>query len=190
MNMKVAILDGSKKNGTTLKIARETIENELRNKGVKISSFTLRDVKIAPCKGWFGCWLRTPGICVINDIGREITKAIAQSGLWVFLTPIIFGGYSSELKKALDRMIPFILPYFMKINGEIHHKPRYKNSPKLIAIGSLAQQDDESETIFKKLVSRNAINFHISSYKCEILPRDLSENCVKERVKAILSVSL
>ncbi|MHA2001037.1 MAG: hypothetical protein ACTSVU_02975 [Promethearchaeota archaeon] len=53
----------------------------------------------------------------------------------IYFTPITFGGYSSTLKKALDRQICILSPYFRKVNGEIHHKKRYNKYPSLIGIG-------------------------------------------------------
>jgi len=43
------------------------------------------------------------------------------SELVVLLTPITFEGYCSELKKAVDRVIPLILPYFLFVRHEVHH---------------------------------------------------------------------
>jgi len=49
--------------------------------------------------GCFGCWNKTPGTCVMKDDSAKIAKAVVNSDLLIFLTPITFGGYSSELKK-------------------------------------------------------------------------------------------
>ena len=83
----------------------------------------------------------------------------------VYVTPIVFGGYSYELKKLLDRQICNILP-FMKKNetGETHHPPRYETNTKFIAIGVLPKPEEESEEIFKTLVGRNALNMHAKTY--------------------------
>ena len=86
-------------------------------------------MEIRPCIGCFGCWVQTPGECLIDDAARQIAPAIIGSDLVIYLTPVTFGGYSSELKKALDRCICLILPFFTKIDGEMHHKPRYDRYP-------------------------------------------------------------
>ena len=49
-----------------------------------------------------------------------ISKKVAKADLKVFLTPIVFGGYSSELKKAVDRQLGVLLPFCNKIQGEVH----------------------------------------------------------------------
>jgi len=58
----------------------------------------------------------------------------------------------------LDRQIGRVLPYFVKINGEVHHSKRYEKQQSLLSIGLLAKHDSEKEEIFKTLVARNAIN--------------------------------
>jgi len=120
-NMKALIFNGSKDGDDLLRISQEAIETQLKAMGWQVDSLHLHEMDIAPCLGYFGCWVKTPGICVINDSGRAIPKKIVQSDLMIFLTPITFGGYSPELKKALDRSIPILLPFFKKVYGETHH---------------------------------------------------------------------
>ena len=80
--------------------------------------------------------------------------------LLVFLTHVTFGGYSSELKKAVDRLIPLLSPFFVKIGREIHHRPRYPRYPPILGVGLLPVPDQEKEKIFRTLVERNAVNYH------------------------------
>lgn len=72
--------------------------------GWEVEPFILHDMEIHHW-GCFGCWVQTPGVCVIDDAGRDVARAVIQSDLAVFLIPVTFGGYSSELKKAVDRLI-------------------------------------------------------------------------------------
>lgn len=125
----------------------------------------LKDKEVAPCRGCFACWLNTPGVCIIDDAGREVAKNVINSELLILLTPVIFGGVSSTLKKGIDRLIPNILPHFRKINGEIHHKARYKKYPELMAVGLLEKRDDEVEEIFSHLFARMAINLYSPVHK-------------------------
>jgi multimeric flavodoxin WrbA len=156
--MKALILQGSEKPGALPDIVTAILERVLADTGWQTDLCNLREHDIAPCMGCFGCWTRTPGICMINDFAREIARLMVESSLMALVTPVTFGGYSSELKKALDRLIPNILPLFTQINGEIHHIPRYDRYPALLALGTLPQKDPEAEEIFTHLVSRNAIN--------------------------------
>ena len=158
--VKAVILNGSGKDDEALDSIYNIIVSELTGIEWKVESFILRDLKIAYCLGCFECWVKTPGVCRFNDDGREIARKFIQSDLSIFFTPVTFGGYSAELKKAVDRFICLISPFFTKINGEIHHKPRYERYPRLMVVGVLPHADEESERIFKTLVNRNAINIH------------------------------
>jgi hypothetical protein len=106
--------------------------------------------------------------------------------LTVYLTPVTFGGYSSVLKTMVDRLIPNVLPFFKKIDGEIHHTPRYERYPALVAIGVQSEADAEAERIFKTLVSRNAINYHAPAQAAIVLTRDQASEKVRADVAAVL----
>ena len=84
----------------------------------------LSEIRISDCLGHFKCWTKNPGICTIDDASRDITRKMMSGDLLVFLTPMVFGGYSYHLKKAVDRLIPNVLPFFERIDGEIHHAKR------------------------------------------------------------------
>ena len=186
-NMNALIFNGSKDGDDSLRISQEAIETRLKEMGWQVDNLLLREMEIAPCLGCFGCWVKTPGICVIDDAGRDIVKKAVQSDLLIFLTPVTFGGYSSELKKAVDRLIQWILPFFTKVDGEIHHRPRYERYPIFISIGILPNEDKESERLFKDLVDRNAINFNSPAHAAGIITSDQDKEQVREEIKMFLS---
>jgi len=138
----------------------EATSELLEKLGWGSSVFRMRDLDIAPCRGCFDCWVKTPGECVIDDPAREIAREFVRSDLAVFITPIVFGGYSSQLKKGLDRLIPLLLPYFTFVGNEVHHVRRYRSYPNLLGIGLLPAPDPEEEAIFSQLLLRNSINMY------------------------------
>ena len=73
-----------------------------------------------------------------------------------------------------------------KINGETHHKPRYKKFPALMAIGTIDQPDTENETIFNTLVNRNAINFHSPGYAVDVFYPDQNIEISRNRINSLL----
>lgn len=108
---------------------------------------------------------------MINDDGRETTRKAIQSDLMIWLTPVTFGGYSSELKKAIDRILPSMLPYFESYHGQIFHKMRYKKNPNLLVIGVQESGVDYEET-FMALAGRNQLNFRLPAYAASVFQRD------------------
>jgi len=185
--MKAVVLNGSGKSDNALHTVHKIITDELTDMGWEVEPFILHDMEIHHCLGCFGCWVQTPGVCVIDDSGRDVARAVIQSDLAVFLTPVTFGGYSSELKKAVDRLICLISPFFMKIEGEVHHKPRYERYPRLMGVGVLPQPDEESERIFTTLVGRNAINLHALAHVGGVVLSSQGSNEIQKDIQALFA---
>jgi len=160
----------------------------LERRGWDSTVFRMRELDIAPCRGCFDCWVRTPGECIIDDPAGEIAREFVQSDLAVFITPIVFGGYSSELKKALDRLIPLLLPYFTFVGNEVHHVRRYRGYPNLLGIGTLPASDQEEERIFSQLLVRNSINMYAVEVEgCVIHEKDEDiRSKIEERLMRVI----
>jgi multimeric flavodoxin WrbA len=184
--MKAVILDGARNGDGALSAAHRIIVDELQGMGWVAETFVLRELDISYCQGCFECWVKTPGVCVSTGAGRDIARAVIQSDVTVFLTPITFGGYSSELKKAVDHLIGLVSPFFMRIGGETHHKPRYDRYPRLLGLGTLPNADDESERIFTTLVERNALNLHSPAHAAGIILDAWPAAEVRAEVRSLL----
>lgn len=187
--MKALLLNGSNKKEPEIDELYDSIMYELENDGWEIDSILLQNVNIAPCQGCFECWIKTPGECKIDDEGREIAKKMVHSDLIIHFTPITFGGYSYELKKAIDRFIPVLLPFFTKRDGEVHHTHRYEHRASIIVIGILPQTNEEKETVFKTLVQRNSLNMGASLHEALIYIKQESDvkflNAFREILKKV-----
>src|SRR6516225_7083816 len=128
-------------------------------------------------------------MCVENDAGRQIAKAVIQSDRTVFFTPVTFGGYSPELKKMLDHFIQLISPFFRMDHGEVHHPPRYAHRPRLIVVGVQRHPNPREAHIFKTLAGRNAINLLPPSYAVEVVLTTDDPKVVRYRFQALLTRS-
>ena len=155
----------------------DTIIRELKtiveSNDYHLNTIDVSTLSIKPCQGCFHCWIKTPGTCIINDDGNTVAHEYIISDTVILLSRIRFGGYSSQLKCAMDRLIPLILPFFRKYHGETHHKKRYQTYPNLISIGLLNDHDEQKEQLFKRLLERNALNFTPSNFdQCLITEKD------------------
>src|SRR3972149_461771 len=186
--MKTVILNGARNEDRWNAVISRLLVEEISSLGHSTDLLTLEGIRIAPCTGCFGCWVKPPGMCVKDDAGRDVAKSALLCDLLVFLPPVTFGGYSSELKKAVDRLIPLLSPFFVRIGEEIHHGPRYPKYPPILGVGLLPAPDPEQERIFRTLVGRNAVNYHSPFHVATVIGpggeetlrralRDVSERC-------------
>ncbi len=156
--MKVLILNGCKSDHEESSLVLDFILKELEILKWDVTSISLEDKDINFCVGCYGCLVQTPGKCLIKDDEENIIKHYVHSDLLIYLSPITFGGYSSLLKKAIDRKISILLTKMVKRNGETRHPRRYRKKQSLLGIGLLDERDSRKEEIFKSLVARNALN--------------------------------
>jgi multimeric flavodoxin WrbA len=158
--LQAVILNGADKKNPSAAGAVRALKSRLDGLGWSLEVLNLTQMEIAPCTGCFACWTKTPGRCIIPDQGDLAAKALVNSQLAVFLTPLSFGGYNFHLKKALDRIICVVSPFFTRVRGEIHHQKRYECYPKLLGIGLCDAPDKEAQNLFAALVEANAKNLH------------------------------
>ena len=186
---KLVILDGRGPADKDLGPVFGALSDVLGSEGDLIETFRLHEMKLAHCLGCFGCWLKTPGMCVEDDDGRRVAKAVIQSDTTVFFTPVTFGGYSADLKKMMDHFIQLISPYFQVEHGEVHHPPRYAHRPRLVMVGIQRQPNAHEAHIFKTLAGRNAINFHPPSYAAEVVATTDPAEVLRQRFEVLLDRS-
>ena len=115
--------------------------------------------KYAFCKGCFDCWLKTPGICTFRDRVFGLADQLSDCSTFIIVSKLLYGGFSTSVKGVVDRLIAFNLPYFKKINGELHHTPRYDNQFKMLVFFYGEATEKEKETA-KEYISRIALNLN------------------------------
>ena len=167
--MKTLILDGSHSSDVTSDRVLNSLQANLEIRGWETQSVTLREKKIGVCAGDFFCWMRSPGVCNTDDDNRIIAEQVIQSDLFILLTPVTFGGFSSQLKRIMDHLIQNISPFFTTINGEIHHQKRYERYPNLLVIGWMDGPNAQTESIFQQLAHRMSINMNAETTVCGLV---------------------
>lgn len=102
------------------------------DKGYKTETVEIDKNEVFPCLGCFQC---TTGECVRKDKVNQIKKNVQRYDLTVFLTPVLFGHFSSSIKNAIDR-------------GAGSHNWQ-------IIIGYGSDIDDEEKSIFIDLTAKH-----------------------------------
>jgi len=112
------------------------------------------------CTGCFGCWLKTPGRCVIPDVYQCMGEKLSRANELIIISKCSFGSYSSLVKNILDRSISYISPFFVIRKGEMHHRSRYHNTLTISVLFYGADITDEEKETARSLVEANALNLN------------------------------
>jgi len=123
------------------------------------------DGTIHNCIGCFGCWIKTPAICVIRDKYGDMGEILSKSERVTIISKCFYGGFSPFIKNVLDRSISYVHPYFEIRNGEMHHKRRYENHFELHVIFYGENITEKEKQTAIKLVEANSVNFNCSSHE-------------------------
>lgn len=111
------------------------------------------------CIGCFGCWVKTPGRCVLLDGYQDTGIEMGKCTELILVSRCYYGSVSPFVKMVQDRAISYIHPDFVMRKGEMHHKRRYQN---VITLSSHLYgeniTEDEKETA-RALLQANADNY-------------------------------
>lgn len=114
---------------------------------------------IHPCVGCFGCWVKTPGKCVIHDGYEGTGSDMGKCSELILVSRCCYGSVSPFVKNVQDRAISYIHPDFVIRKGEMHHRRRYRNVISLsFYFYGKGITENEKETA-KKIAQANADNY-------------------------------
>ena len=132
---------------------------ELARRGeTDVRTIELATTKLAYCQGEFDCWVTTPGVCRAHDAEQEIARAVHDAQHLVLLDEVTFGGHGYTLKRAQDRLICLLSPFFEKRAELTHHAARYDHAANLFALGWRATPSPAEAVTWAQLADANAIN--------------------------------
>ena len=169
--MRTILFDAAPPEDDACRQGLDALRRALTDEGCSVRTFALARTTISPCRGCFACWVGTPGRCPFEDASCEAARAVAGADLLAVYSPVAFGCWNSEAKKALDRMVCLVSPHFA-FSGLTRHKPRYATLPALLGVGWLAEPDPEAASVFARLVEHNAYNLHSPAQRAVLLEQD------------------
>jgi multimeric flavodoxin WrbA len=126
------------------------------------------------CIGCFGCWIKTPGACVIRDSYGDIGECLSKCDEVMVISKCFYGGYSPFIKNVMDRCNPYMHPYFEIRNREMHHRRRYNNHFDLKVWFYGENITEQEKQTAEKLIQANAINKDCSVSEVTFL-QDIAE---------------
>ncbi|WP_283408973.1 NAD(P)H-dependent oxidoreductase [Anoxynatronum buryatiense] len=134
----------------------------------------LRTLHLEPCACCEACAYKTPGVCALKDDTATLMRHIAPAATLVLLTPVRFGGYSAQMKEAVDKFMLLAQPGYALYRGSLVHPARY-GTKKIIGIGVAESLSDSAAANFSRLVAHNAQNLQSSWNAGVVNPRQSPE---------------
>jgi len=113
---------------------------------------------IKHCIACFGCWVKTPGRCVIRDDYSNMGELLGRCKDLVLVSECTYGGFSPFVKNVLDRSISYISPHFVIRNKRMHHKRRYDNVITVFVYFYGTDITEKEKNTAISLVNANAVN--------------------------------
>lgn len=141
----------------------------------------LSKLKIANCVGCFGCWIKTPGKCVVRDDAVKIYPRIAASNKIMYISRVKYGSYDTLMKAMLERAIPIQQAFIRLLDGETHHVQR-NVVPKQAVIIGYGDISEEEKDLFQQLIARNSKNMNFERYRIIFSTESELEKTVKSEV--------
>ena len=109
----ILLLNGSPRGAksNTLMAARAMIDGIRAVTGGEVRTLETNSLRVAPCRGCFGCWDATPGRCVIRDDMEGVIAAAEAADIIAVAFPVYFFGMPGPVKTVTDRMLPVMRAY-------------------------------------------------------------------------------
>jgi FMN-dependent NADH-azoreductase len=164
--MKVTIFNGSPRGrkGNTHIMVKE-FSKGVEQAGAEVENIFLVKQKIQACRGCFGCWVKTPGRCVIKDDMAALTQKFSESDIVVFATPVHVDNVTGIMKNFMDRLIAGADPHVKKDEGgECIHLKRFEKQVKLVVISNCGFPEQSHFQVLELLFRRIARNM-----QCELI---------------------
>lgn len=181
--MRVLILQGSSRQSkgiTEMVVERFTKGMKKADPSVEVLTEYLAGKRIENCRGCLSCWLRTPGICCIKDDMEEIMKEYAKADVIITATPVYIDSMSSHAKKAWERLLPLMEPYFECDGIGVKHKIRNGKQKVLFVISTCAMPEIRHFDPLIKTFRRISRNFNIKYAGHLLRPESHSLTYVKK----------
>lgn len=148
--MVVIISDGKKEN-----MGKALYEYyKAKNEEVEFVSVSCLDIK--PCYACGGCTYKTYGKCIVRDDMDQIVPLLMKGDIIFYTSPIVWGGFSYNIKKVIDKMALTGSRFYKVKNGELV-KGTISNIKKLVGIGVSDRVSDKERKTFENLIKEMGI---------------------------------
>lgn len=147
---------------TTTKHIGKAIAEKLLRSGGNAAGFELIDttgMHISHCVGCNYCWLKTPGVCAIQDDYEPILRKISKADQVWLVSDTHFGFVSWQTKNIVDRIMPLVTMYLKFKDRQMRHVMRYDHQPDI----GIIYTGDGDQAYLERWCERTALNLGSSS---------------------------
>ncbi len=112
---KILLVNGSPRRNASTKVMLDWFKE-----GLPIENTDVIDVsslKMNKCLHCFKCWTDNPNDCVLKDDASIFRENITNADLIIFFVPLSWGSMPSDMKKAMERLMPETTPFFYENKG-------------------------------------------------------------------------
>lgn len=140
--MKILAVQGSPKGskGNTDVMLQEFLRGA-QSAGAETETIYLNKVSVKHCTGCYGCWVKTPGKCVLKDDMAMLLEKVRSCDVLVYATPVYVYSMTSLMKAFVDRMLPLADPHFVKEGDTYKHPSRYERKYRSVLISNCGFPD-------------------------------------------------
>lgn len=154
--MKITVFNSSphSERGNTQVMVEAFLEGT-RQAGAETEEVFLAKKTIKHCLGCFTCWMRTPGLCVIEDDMAELRTKYMSSDIVVLAGPLYCDNINGIMKDFMDRSIPLFDPRIQTLpEDDPKRQEEVKRFPKIVIMMNCGDAGNENfdgvKVIFKR----------------------------------------
>jgi len=142
--------------------------------------FCMEGMKIEPCYSCRGCEEKTYGRCIVRDDADLILPCLARSKTIIVFTPIVYGAYSFQIKRAFDKIALIGDRHYYYRHGEVV-KGKPSLGIKYYAVGLHDGKDMEEVQVFRQFVMET-ITIAGWTGRAVVMPHDAADysNLIQE----------
>lgn len=141
---------------TREQIGKQLVEG-LFPSGGNPAEFELIDttgMHISHCVGCNFCWLKTPGVCAIQDDYEPILRKISRADQVWLISDTHFGFVSWKTKNIVDRFLPLLTMYLKFKDRQMRHVMRYDHQPDI----GIIYTGEGDQAYLERWCQRTALN--------------------------------
>jgi multimeric flavodoxin WrbA len=107
---KILLVNGSPRRNASTKTILNWFKEGLPEGKTEV--LDISSLKMNKCIHCFKCWTDNPNDCILKDDGAIFREKITNADLIIFFVPLSWGTMPSDMKKAMERLMPETTPFF------------------------------------------------------------------------------